>query len=201
MLLRSSIAKRIDLPCLVNNKMCSPSLASRTEIRSSSGSSLIALRPEARIFLNSTTSVRLTTPFLVANTKDGPGLKSSTARMALTLSSPARLSRLTMARPFEVREPSGISYTRRLNARPLSVKKITHVWVDATNMSVTKSSSLVCIPALPLPPRLWLLKTADAVRLMKPCAETVTTMSSSGIRSSRSISPRSSVSSLRRLSP
>ena len=48
-----------------------------------------------------------------------------------------------------------------------SVVKISNgVWVLATNSVVTKSSSLVAMPAVPLPPRRWARYSVSGVRLM-----------------------------------
>ena len=72
------------------------------------------------------------------------------------------------------------------------------MWVFATNSVVTTSSSLVCMPARPLPPRRCARKSMSGVRLIYPPEVTVTTMSSRSIRSSSSISPdHSTISVLR----
>ena len=72
------------------------------------------------------------------------------------------------------------------------------VWVFATKSVVTTSSSLVCIPDSPLPPRRCERKSVKGVRLIYPPDVTVTTMSSRSIRSSSSMSPAQSVISVRR---
>ena len=78
------------------------------------------------------------------------------------------------------------------------VKNNSCVCVLATNRVVTTSSSLVCIPDRPLPPRRCARKSAKGVRLMYPPEVTVTTISSRSIRSSSSMSPDQSTISVRR---
>ena len=81
---------------------------------------------------------------------------------------------------------------------PSVVKNSSWVCVFATNSVVTTSSSFVCIPARPLPPRRCARKSMSGVRLIYPPEVTVTTISSRSIRSSSSISPdQSTISVLR----
>ena len=54
--------------------------------------------------------------------------------------------------------------------------------------SSMKSSSMVCIPLIPFPPRFWLLKLSTDILLMYPRLVMAITVSSSEIRSSTDIS-------------
>ena len=54
--------------------------------------------------------------------------------------------------------------------------------------SSMKSSSIVCIPLIPFPPRFWLLKLSTDILLMYPRLVMAITVSSSEIRSSTDIS-------------
>ena len=49
---------------------------------------------------------------------------------------------------------------------PAVEKNSTGLWVEVTNMEVTTSSSLVAMPARPLPPRFWARNVERLVRLM-----------------------------------
>jgi hypothetical protein len=66
-------------------------------------------------------------------------------------------------------------------------KNRTGVWVEVTNRLVTASSSLVAMPARPLPPRLLGAEGVERRALDVAPMVTVTTMSSRSIRSSSSI--------------
>ena len=132
---------------------------------------LIALIPSFRMFRNSDRFVRFTTPLCVANTTNFNGSHveslspSPTAGIRSTLatfSSGFRFSRFLMLRPFDVRDPSGIRYTRSAYTRPVFVKNISQSCELAVNKCSTKSCSSspssvirlpVSIPFNPFPPR------------------------------------------------
>ena len=119
--------------------------------------------------------------------------------MIAAMDTPVGMGRIfTMALPLAVRPPCGRRHVFSLYAIPSVVKNNSCVCVLATNRVVTTSSSLVCIPDRPLPPRRCARKSANGVRLIYPPAVTVTTISSRSIRSSSSMSPDHSTISVRR---
>ena len=93
-------------------RMSSSPSERRTPISSSSSRILSAMIPSALSgVLYSRNSVFLTTPFFVAKTRYFASLKSRVAITARISSSWRSGSRLTIARPFDWREPSGSSCT------------------------------------------------------------------------------------------
>ena len=80
---------------------------------------------------------------------------SLTVNTVSILSSCSICIRFIMLVPLAVLPASGISYALFLYTLPLLVKNNTSEWVDVTSTCSTKSSSLVDIACIPLPPLLW----------------------------------------------
>ena len=76
-------------------------------------------------------SVFLMMPRWVAITSEGPGVNSRTGRMVANFSPSPKGSRLTMALPWAVGDPMGISWTLSQNTRPLLVNTRKKLWVEA----------------------------------------------------------------------
>ena len=103
--------------------MSSLPLVRRTAISSSSSRMLMAMIPSALIgVLYAPNSVFLTIPLRLANTRYLPSLKSRVESTDCTRSPSRRGRRLTSARPFDVREASGSSYTFSRYTLPRLVK-------------------------------------------------------------------------------
>ena len=101
----------------------------------------------------------------------------------------SNLNKFTIAVPFAVLPASGISYPLNLYNFPLLLKNKIVSCVDAVNICFTKSSSLVEIPVIPLPPLFWLLYVSIGILLIYPKCVRATTVCSSLIKSSTFISP------------
>ena len=107
---------------------------------------------------------------------------------------------MAMCRPRASRAACGISCTFWRYTRPWLVKNSRKSCVDAMNRWSTRSSSLSLAPRRPLPPRRCARYVVTGSRLMYPPAVMETTISSSAMRSSRSISPSAGMTSVRRSS-
>ena len=110
---RTSVSwKRIAWPSRETISTSSLPVEWRTPTSSSPSRILIAMIPSAFSgVLYASSFVFLTTPFFVAKTRYSASLKSRVWITARTCSSWRNGSRLTIARPFDWREPSGSSCT------------------------------------------------------------------------------------------
>ena len=104
--------KRIAWPARDTMSRSSSPLEWRTPTSSSPSRILIAMMPSAfSEVLYASSLVFLTTPFFVAKTRYSASLKSRVCTTARTCSPWRNGSRLTIARPFDWRDPSGSSCT------------------------------------------------------------------------------------------
>jgi hypothetical protein len=93
-------------------------------------------------------------PFLVANNTKRSSENFSIGKMAAIFSSDVSLIKFEMGLPLAMRLTSGISKTLSQWRRPRFVMMSIVSCVLAEKIFLTKSSSRVVMPILPLPPRL-----------------------------------------------
>ena len=181
------------IPCFVTNTTLSSPSVNLTSINSSSSFNVIASNPVFLAELYSVSAVFFIKPFLVANNKYFPSAKFCIGIIVEIFSPESKLNKFTIAVPFAVLPDSGISYPLNLYSFPLLLKNNIVSCVEAVNISFTKSSSLVDIPVMPLPPRFWLLYVSIGILLIYPKCVNAITLCSSFIKSSTSISPSAAI--------
>ena len=165
----SVVEKRIARPELVKSMMSSSSPAMRTLTNSTPSGRSMAILPFDRTLVKSDNALRRTSPADVAKItcKLSQSVSGTSTGIIAAIETPVGIGRIfTIALPFAVRPPNGKRHVFSLYAMPSVVKNNNCVWVFATNSVVTTSSSLVCMPANPLPPRRCARKSAKGVRLI-----------------------------------
>ena len=152
-------------PVVTKTTLSSPSV-NFTVINSSSSFNVIACNPVFLAELYSVNAVFLIKPFFVAIRRYFPSAKLFIGITAEIFSPLSKLNKLTIAVPFAVLPASGISYPLNLYSFPLLLKNKIVSCVDAVNICLTKSPSLVVIPVIPFPPLLWLLYVSIGILLI-----------------------------------